>query len=112
VSKYYLDDPLYLVTFLVTFGMCAPATIPLMIRRGTRTGVGTRQVWAYLGIGVGYVVLTAGILRGPFIAPIWIFGCLMCAGLAIIMLVHVHRLPDPGDTKNPAGRPDLLSRST
>src|SRR5262249_21740828 len=45
VAKAYLDAPFYLMTFLVPFGMCAPATIPLMIRRGARIGVGTRQMW-------------------------------------------------------------------
>jgi len=94
VAKYYLDDPLYLMTFLVTYGMCAPATIPLMVRRGTRTGVGIRQMWAYLGIGVGYVVLTTGVLRGPFTSPVWILGCITCAGLAAIMLVLVYRAAD------------------
>jgi hypothetical protein len=112
VAKYYLDDPLYLMTFLVTFGMCAPATIPLMVRRGTRKGVGIRQMWAYLGIGVGYVLLTTGILRGPFTAPIWILGCIVCAVLAAVILVFVYRLHDPGDTEESAGQQDLLSRST
>jgi hypothetical protein len=35
VTKACLDDPLYLMTFLVTFGMRAPGTIPFMISRGT-----------------------------------------------------------------------------
>jgi hypothetical protein len=111
VVKHYLNDPLYLLTFLVTFGMCAPATIPLIVRRGNRTGVGVRQMWAYLGIGVGYVLLTTGILRGAFTAPIWILGCIVCAALATIMLVFVYRLPNPDATGELAGRPDLLSRS-
>src|SRR6516165_2895953 len=98
--------------------MPTPVRVPrrtmsaIVVRRGTRTGVGIRQMWAYLGIGVGYVLLTTGILRGPFTAPIWIIGCIVCAGLAAIMLVFVYRLPDPGDTRESAGRPDLLSRST
>jgi hypothetical protein len=111
VAKTYLNDPLYLMTFLVTFGMCAPATIPLMIRRGARIGVGSRQMWAYLGIGIGYVLLTTAILRGPFTGFIWILGCLICAALAAIMLVLVYRLPapaqnsasPPGHSVTPAG---------
>jgi hypothetical protein len=69
-------------------------------------------MWAYLGIGVGYVLLTTGILRGAFTAPIWILGCIVCAVLAAIMLVFVYRLPDPGDAEESAGQHDLLSRST
>jgi hypothetical protein len=42
----YPDDPLYLMTLLGTLGMCTPATIPLMARRGTRTGVGqSLTIW-------------------------------------------------------------------
>jgi hypothetical protein len=93
ITKSYLDDPIYLMTFLVTFGMCAPATIPFMIRRGDRTGTGTRQLWAYLGIGVAYVALTSGLLGGPFRSPLWILGSLICAGLAATMLVLHYRLP-------------------
>src|SRR5262249_30211693 len=104
-------DALYLMTFLVTFGMCAPATIPLMIRRGARIGVGTRQMWAYLGIGVGYVMLTTGILRGPFTDLVWILGCLVCAALAAAMLVLVYRLPDAAHSQVLAGTPDPLARS-
>lgn len=95
VAKSYLNDPIYLMTFLVTFGMCAPATIPLMVRRGTRKGVGIRQMWLYLGIGVFYVGLTTGILGGPFRTPLWIAGSLVCAALATILLVYVYRLPEP-----------------
>lgn len=105
IVKHYLDDPLYLVTFLVTYGMCAPATIPFMIRRGARTGVGTRQMWAYLGIGVGYVLLTTGILRGAFTTPLWLVGCLVCAVLAAIMLVLVYRLPEPTNTRGSVDQP-------
>ena len=46
------------------------------------------------------------------VAPVWIIGCVVCAGLAAIMLVFVYRLPDPGDAQESAGQPDLLSRST
>ncbi|MUL65939.1 hypothetical protein BOO86_15795 [Mycobacterium sp. CBMA 234] len=95
VAKSYLNDPIYLMTFLVTFGMCAPATIPLMVRRGSRKGVGIRQMWLYLGIGVFYVGLTTGILGGPFRTPLWIAGSLVCAALATFLLVFVHRLPEP-----------------
>ena len=95
VVKSYLDDPLYLMTFLVTFGMCGPATLSLMVWRGTRVGVGIRQMWAYLGIGVGYVLLTTGVLRGPFTAPLWIAGCLVCAALAVLLLLLVYRMPTP-----------------
>jgi hypothetical protein len=112
IAKYYLSDPLYLMTFLVTFGMCAPATIPFMIRRGTRTGVGTLQMWAYLGIGIGYVLLTTGILGGAFRTPLWLLGCVVCAGLAAIMLVLVYRLHEPRVGRDLPGQPDLVSRST
>ncbi|MFE3000568.1 hypothetical protein ACFXG4_36895 [Nocardia sp. NPDC059246] len=111
VTKHYLDDPLYLMTFLVTFGMCAPATIPFMIRRGARIGVGARQMWAYLGIGVGYVLLTTGILRNPFTDYLWILGSLVCAGLAAALLVLVYRLPERADVPAPASRPDPALRS-
>lgn len=93
VTKSYLDDPIYLMTFLVTFGMCAPATIPFMIKRGDQTGAGARQLWAYLGIGIAYIALTAGLLGGPFRSPLWILGSLICSALAVTMLVLFHRLP-------------------
>lgn len=95
VAKSYLDDPIYLMTFLVTFGMCAPATIALMVKRNTRQGVGIRQMWLYLGIGVFYVGLTTGVLGGPFRTPLWIAGSLVCAALATFLLVYTYRLPEP-----------------
>jgi len=93
VVKDSLDDPLYLMTFLVTYGMCAPATLALTMRRGTRRGIGARQMWAYAGIGVGYLALTSGLLGGPFAEPLWLLGATVCVGLTVALLVLVHRLP-------------------
>ena len=93
VVKDSLDDPLYLMTFLVTYGMCAPATLALMMRRGTRRGVGAKQMWAYAGIGVGYLALTTGFLRGPFTEPLWLLGAASCVALTAALLVLAHRLP-------------------
>lgn len=95
VVKTYLDDDLYLMTFLVTFGMCAPATIPAMIRRGSRLGTGIVQMWAYALIGVFYIALTVLVLGDPFDDVVWLLGCATCLGLSAFLLVLVHRLPEP-----------------
>jgi hypothetical protein len=94
VTKTYLDDELYLMTFLVTFGMCAPATIPLMIRRGARIGVGAVQLWAYALIGVFYIALTVFVLGDPFDDPIWLLGSAVTLGLAAALLALFYRLPE------------------
>ncbi|MFJ9390497.1 hypothetical protein ACIRON_16855 [Nocardioides sp. NPDC101246] len=94
VVRTYLDDPLYLMTFLVTFGMCAPATLGLMVRRGDRRGVGAGQLWAYLGIGVFYVGLTSIVLRGPFADTVFLLGGAVCMALAATMLVVYNRMPE------------------
>lgn len=107
VTKAYLNDPLYLMTFLITLGMCAPATIPFMLRNADRTGVGIRQMWAYLGIAGAYMALTTAILRGPFTQPVWMLGVVVCSTLAITMLVLVYRLPDP--TTTASTDPSLLT---
>lgn len=94
VTKAYLDDELYLMTFLVTFGMCAPATIPLMIRRGARTGVGAVQLWAYALIGVFYIALTVFVLGDPFDEPIWLLGSAVTIALSAALLALFYRLPE------------------
>lgn len=93
VTRSYLDDPLYLMTFLVTFGMCAPATIALMVRRGSRRGVGARLLWAYLGIGVFYIALTTIVMGDAFREPVWLLGSAVCVVLATFMLVLFRGLP-------------------
>jgi hypothetical protein len=99
IVKSVLSDPLYMMTFVVTLGMCVPATLPLVLRRGARIGVGMRQMWAYLVIGVGFLALLLGVLQGPFHEPLWWIGGGFCLGLAVVQLVLVHRLPEPA----PAG---------
>lgn len=98
VVRSYLDDPLYLMTFLVTFGMCAPATFAFMVRRGDRTGVGGGQLWAYLGIGVFYMGLTTVVLGGAFQEPVWILGSAICLALSVGLLVLYRQLPAVGTT--------------
>ncbi|KRC59786.1 MULTISPECIES: hypothetical protein [unclassified Nocardioides] len=96
VTRTYLDDPLYLMTFLVTFGMCAPATFAFMVRRGDRTGVGADQLWAYLGIGVFYIALTTVVLGGAFRDPVWLLGSVVCVALSVGLIALYRRLPAPG----------------
>jgi peptidoglycan/LPS O-acetylase OafA/YrhL len=94
--KSYLDDPIYLMTFLVTLGMCAPATIALMMRRGDSRGTGVRQMWAaYLGIGVAYISVTTGLPGGPFRSPAWLVAAAVCLGLAVAMLAFAYRAQRP-----------------
>ncbi|KAA1421915.1 hypothetical protein F0U44_06515 [Nocardioides humilatus] len=94
VVRSYLDDSLYLMTFLVTFGMCAPATIAFMVRRGSRRGVGTGLLVSYLGIGVFYIALTTFVIGGAFAEPLWLLGCAVCVALAVFMLVLYRSLPE------------------
>jgi len=108
-AKDSLDDPLYLMTFLVTYGMCAPATLALMIRRGTRRGVGVWQMSAYAGIGVGYLALTTGLLGGPFAEPLWLLGGAVCAVLTATLLLLLHRLPAYAVAGTPGGGPQRTS---
>ena len=108
VTRSYLDDPLYLMTFLVTFGMCAPATFAFMVRRGDRTGVGAGQLWAYLGIGVFYMGLTTVVLGGAFQEPVWLLGSAVCVALSVGLLVLYRQLPAAGTTTVAAARADGL----
>lgn len=96
VTKVYLSDSLYLMTFLVTFGMCAPATIQAMVRRGDSSGTGKAQAWAYLVIGVFYMALTVGVIGAPFRSGWWLAGCAVCVLAAATMVALVYRLPAPG----------------
>lgn len=98
IVKRVLDDPLYMMTFVITLGMCVPATVPLMVRRGARVGVGMRQMWAYLAIGVPFLALLLGVLQGPFLEPLWWIGGVLCLGLAVVQLVMVQRLPESDRT--------------
>jgi len=107
IVKSVLDDPLYMMTFVITLGMCVPATIPLLLRRGSRIGVGLRQMWAYLVIGLGFLGLLFGVLQGPFLEPLWWVAGVLCLGLAVLQLAIVHRLPEVADGSERLEEPDF-----
>lgn len=104
ITKSYLSDSIYLMTFLVTFGMCAPATIQSMVRRGDSSGTGKVQAWSYLLIGVFYMTLTVGVIGDPFRTAWWIAGCVVCVAAATTMLVLVYRMPASGTVFQGFGR--------
>lgn len=58
VLKANIDDPLYLTTFMLTITWCLPSMTTLYLRRGIRRGISVRQIAAYWGMALGYVLLT------------------------------------------------------
>lgn len=98
IAKTYMDDPIYLMTFLVTYGMCAPATMQALARRGDSSGLSPLLVWTYLLIGVFFVALTAGVIGDPFREGWFLAGSVLVLVMAGALLLLQRRLPRPGTT--------------
>ncbi|KQY58224.1 hypothetical protein ASD11_00700 [Aeromicrobium sp. Root495] len=101
VTKTYLDDPIYLMTFLVTYAMCAPATIQALARRGDSSGLDPLLTWTYLAVGVFFVALTVGVIGSepagePFRQGWFLVGSLLVFALAGALIVLQRVLPPPG----------------
>jgi len=91
VFKASIDDPLYLTTFMLTIAWCLPSITALYLRRGVRRGMSTRQLVAYVGMTLGYVLLTIVVfeLRELW----WIALCTLTVAWGTIMAVAVSRAP-------------------
>lgn len=73
VLKANVDDPLYLTTFMLTITWCLPSMTTLYLRRGVRRGISVRQVGAYWGMALGYILLTTVVL--DFREAWWLVLC-------------------------------------
>jgi hypothetical protein len=89
--KVNIDDPLYLISFMLTIFWCLPSITTLYMRRGVRRGMSVRQLWAYCGMTLGYVLLTIVVFQ--FHAFWWIALCAVTLGWGGLMLWAVSRAP-------------------
>jgi uncharacterized membrane protein len=89
--KESIDDPLYLISFMLTIFWCLPSISTLYMRRGVRRGMSVRQLWAYCGMTLGYVLLTIVVFQ--FHAFWWIALCTVTLGWGVGMLLAVSRAP-------------------
>ncbi|WP_182379299.1 hypothetical protein [Nocardioides sp. WS12] len=103
VAKAYLDDPIYLMTFLVTYAMCAPATFQAVARRGDSAGLSPLLTTTYLLIGVFFVGLTTGVIGSepagaPFRDGLWLLCSVVVLAMAVVLIRLQRTLPPPGTT--------------
>ena len=89
--KESVNDPLYLISFMLTIFWCLPSISALYMRRGVRRGMSVRQLWAYCGMTLGYVLLTIVVFE--FHALWWIALCALTLGWGVLMLWAVSRAP-------------------
>lgn len=71
--KSAIDDPLYLISFLVTATLCVPAGASVLLRRPDRGGQSRRQWLAFCGIPAGYLPLSLVVFGDAFDDVLWIF---------------------------------------
>ena len=103
--KANIDDPMYLVSFMLTITWCLPSISTLLLRRGVRRGMSVRQMWAYCGMALGYVLLTTIVFE---IRDFWFLAvCALTMAWGLLALWAVRRAPawEPDATAN---RPDGL----
>ena len=89
--KETIDDPLYLVSFLLTITWCLPAISALYLRRGVRRGLSVLQLAMYCGMALGYVMLTVVVFE--FDSFWWIAVCTVTLVWGALMLAAVARAP-------------------
>lgn len=92
VLKANVDDPLYLTTFMLTITWCLPSMTTLYLRRGVRRGISVRQVGAYWGMALGYILLTTIVL--DFREAWWLVLCGVTLAWGAALGVLVARAPD------------------
>lgn len=91
VFKANVDDPLYLTTFLLTITWCLPSLTALHLRRGVRRGMSVRQLVAYCGMALGYVLLTIVVFE--FHSFWWIALCVVTLAWGAVVAWAVSRSP-------------------
>jgi len=91
VFKANVDDPLYLTTFLLTITWCLPSLTALHLRRGVRRGMSVRQLVAYCGMTLGYVLLTIVVFE--FRSFWWIALCAVTLAWGVAITWSVSRAP-------------------
>jgi hypothetical protein len=91
VIKENVEDPLYLISFMLTIFWCLPSIGALYMRRGVRRGMSVRQLRAYCGMTLGYVLLTIVVFE--FHAFWWIALCAITLAWGVLMLWAVSRAP-------------------
>ena len=91
VFKASIDDPLYLTTFMLTIAWCLPSSTALFLRRGIRRGISVRQLQAYWGMALGYVLLTIVVFE--FRTFWWIALCTVTLAWGAVLAWAVSRAP-------------------
>jgi hypothetical protein len=91
VFKASVDDPLYLTTFMLTITWCLPSLTTLYLRRGVRRGISVRQLVAYWGMTLGYVLLTIVVFE--FRSFWWIALCAVTLAWGAALAWAVSRAP-------------------
>lgn len=90
--KANFDDPLYLVSFMLTITWCLPSISSLLLRRGVRRGMSVRQLRAYCGMALGYVLLTTIVFE---FREFWFLAvCALTLGWGLLALWAVGRAPE------------------
>jgi hypothetical protein len=77
ITKSTLDDPLFLMTFMLTAVWALASNAVLAVRRGTREGQSVLQWVAFTGMIASYAAVSIAVFGGQFRHPAWIVLCLV-----------------------------------